>query len=241
MSPVDDDNAPLPLPPLGLRPDVPPLTPQPWSAAQVLSALSTYLPVVLMALLAIVTWWLLKQSPEPEVAQGTRPLRHVPDYELRGFSVQRQSASNAAAGVLEGERVRHYPDTDTLEIDAVRLRWRDADGRYLLATAKRAVAQADASVLVLEGDARVVREAARAPSVAAALEGERFEFRSEWLQIDTRKQRVESDRPVVVTLGRSRFDARSVVYEYGEHSIDLGGPVHGSLAPVVAAATEVLP
>lgn len=227
MSPVDHDDAPLPLPQLGQRTDVPQLAPQPWSS-RLFGALGTYLPVLLMALLAVVTWWLVKQSPEPEEPASVRPLSHEADYEMRGFSVRRQSAAGESAGVIEGERVRHYPDTDTLEIDAVRLRWRDADGRITLATASRAVAKADGSELTLEGNARVERQALGTDRP----EDQRFEFRSEWLQVDTRAQRIRTDRPVVLTLGGSRFEARALVYDHRSQDLDLAGPVRGSIEPL---------
>lgn len=220
---MEHDTAPLPLPPLGVRADVLPLNHQSW-LVRIAGGLLTYLPVLLMALLAAVTWWLVREASEPEPTLGPRVVRHEPDYEMRGFSVQRYGASGPSASVVDGERMRHYPDTDTLEIDAVRIRWRDADGRLTLATARRAVSLADGSELVLEGDAKVVREAARG---ARASGDERFEFRTDWMQIDVRQQKVRTDRPVVVLLGRSRFEARSLTYDHHEHVIELNGPVHG--------------
>lgn len=227
MSPVDHDDEPLPLPPLGARSDVARLERLPWSS-RLLADLGTYLPVLLMALLAVVTWWLVKQSPEPQAPASVRAPSHEADYEMRGFSVRRQSATGESAGVIEGERVRHYADTDTLEIDAVRLRWRDADGRITLATASRAVAKADGSELTLEGNARVERQALGTERP----QDQHFEFRSEWLQVDARAQRIRTDHPVVLTLGDSRFEARALVYDHRSQHLDLSGPVRGSITPL---------
>lgn len=226
MSPVDHDAEPLPLPPLGARSDVARLERLPWSS-RLLAGLGTYLPVLLMALLASVTWWLVKQSPEPQQPTLERAPSHDADYEMLGFSVRRQNAAGDSAGVITGERVRHYADTDTLEIDAVRLRWRDADGHTTLASASKAVAKSDGSELVLQGDARVERQALGTDRP----EDQHFEFRSEWLRVDALNQRISTDRPVVLMLGSNRFQARALAYDHRTQQLDLSGPVSGSLVP----------
>ena len=60
------------------------------------------------------------------------PLRHEPDYTMRDFSVQRFSADGPLRAQIEGDALRHYPDTDTLEIDNARLRAVGPDGRVTL-------------------------------------------------------------------------------------------------------------
>lgn len=220
---MDDDNAPLPLPPLGLRHDVERLERLPWRI-RLMNAALTYLPLLLMALLALATWWLVQQTPEPEPERASAPLRHEPDYEMRGFSVRHHTLTGPSAAVIEGEHVRHYTDTDTLEIDRVRLRWRDAAGRETEAVADHAIARTDGSALTLDG--RVIVR-------SHSGDGEPFEFRGEQLQVDARNQRMRSDRPVQLVQGRSRFDAGSIDYDHPQQSLLLGRSVQGVLGASV--------
>ena len=102
---------------------------------------------MLMALLAAGTWWLVRNAPTFEPPRAAPPPRHEPDYVMRGFVVQRFAADGALRTQIEGDTLRHYPDTDTLEIDQARIRSvaddgaRDAGhapgGRWPTATAAR--------------------------------------------------------------------------------------------------------
>ena len=91
--------------------------------------LSLYLPVVLMGLLALSTWWLVRNAPQPQDPRPATALRHEPDYQMNGVSVR----SFAPAGRLQtevlGAVARHYPDTDTLEISNVTLRGQNPNGQ----------------------------------------------------------------------------------------------------------------
>ena len=79
---------------------------------------------------------------------------------MHRFSLQRFAPDGTLRAQIEGDELRHYPDTDTLEIDAVRIR-AIAPGRHVtVATARRALVNGDATEVQLLGGAQVVREAA---------------------------------------------------------------------------------
>ena len=122
---------------------------QPWTW-QLAQVASTYLPVMLMALLAIGTWWLVKNTVPPSDDRPVVAPRHEPDYEMHHFSVQRYTPAGSLEAQLEGEALRHYPDTDTLEIDNVRLRAVDAEGRTSVATAQHALSNGEQIVRRVE-------------------------------------------------------------------------------------------
>jgi lipopolysaccharide export system protein LptC len=222
---LDDlDDGPLPLPPLTARAhDAPSAPPLPW-AARLRNGLANYLPVLLMGLLAAASWWLVKRSPEPEAIAPSGPVRHEPDYEMRGFSVQRYTAAGPAQGVIEGDVVRHYPDSQTLEIDGVRLRWTDAAGHTLRASAARALAEQDSGLVTLQGGARVERDGERPDDPP-------FEFTGERMVFDTRAGRVRSQDPVTLRQGPHTFTAGSIAYDHGTRVAELGNGVQGRLQP----------
>lgn len=229
---LDDlDDGPLPLPPLTARAhDAPSAPPQPWTA-RLRSGLANYLPVLLMGLLAAASWWLVKRSPEPETIAPSGPVRHEPDYEMRGFSVQRYTVAGPAQGVIEGDVMRHYPDSQTVEIDGVRLRWTDAAGHTLRASAAHALAEQDSGLVTLRGGARVERDAEQPGDPP-------FEFTGERMVFDTRAGRVHSQDPVTLRQGPHTFTAGHIDYDHGSRVADLGGGVQGQVQPHAAGSGD---
>ncbi len=199
-------------------------TPQlPWHLRLVEQA-SAYLPLLLMALLALGTWWLVKNTPLPESERSTAPLRHEADYSMRNFMVQRFGANGAMRAQIEGDAMRHYPDTDTLEVDNARIRHIGADGRVTVASAQRALANGDASEVQLQGGAHVTREASRA-------DAEPIEFDGEFLHAFLATERVRSHLPVTVTHGATRIQADAMEYDNLEQVVQLKGHVQASFPP----------
>jgi lipopolysaccharide export system protein LptC len=219
---MDDRDSLLPMLPLA-RPAAAAVVRRPWRQRAADSMVS-YLPVLLMALLALATWWLAKNTPVPAPERPAPPLRHEPDYEMLGFSVQRFTRQGPANSVIEGRWLRHFPDTDTLEIEGVRVLWTDSQGRQTVATALRAVANADGSEVQLAGEARLVRDAAADDAGSS-----RLEFRSEFLHLDTQVQRVRTHLPVTLIQGGSELQAGSLQYDHQAGVVDLGGRVRGTL------------
>lgn len=191
--------------------------------------LSLYLPVLLMGLLALGTWWLVRNAPMPQLPAVERPLSHLPDYFMKNFSVKSFDATGRLQSEVQGDTARHYPDTDTLEIDQVRMRSVTLEGRRTLATANRALTNADGTEVQLFGNAIVTREPV--PPKPGAPAQPRLEFRSEFLHAYTDSERVRSDQPVVLTRGNDRFTADAMDYDNLDQVLQLRGRVKGVLMP----------
>ena len=191
--------------------------------------LSIYLPVVLMGLLALGTWWLVRNAPAPLLPTTERAPTHQPDYVMKGFAVKSFDGTGRLQSEVKGAVGRHYPDTDTLEIDQVHMRSTTPQGRVTVATANRALSNADGTEVQLFGNAIVTREPLPAKPGAAAQP--RMEFRGEFLHAFTNTERVRSDQPVTLTRGNDRFTADSMDYDNLDQVLNLRGRVHGILMP----------
>jgi lipopolysaccharide export system protein LptC len=190
--------------------------------ARVLHQLSAYLPMLLMGLLALGTWWLVKNTPMPQTDRAAAAPTHDPDYTMTRFTVQRFAPDGALRVQIEGELLRHYPDTDTLEIDNARIRAIAPDGRITLATARRALANADASEVQLSGGANVLRE---------ALGGdEAIEFRGEFLHAFQSSERVRSHLPVTVLRGTTQVYADALEYDNLARVLRLDGRIRAEFS-----------
>ena len=190
---------------------------------RLLSLTASYLPLLLMALLALGTWWLVKSTPPGSLPGPVLPPRHEPDYEMTQFTAQRFAADGALRTQIEGDRLRHYPDTDTLEIDNPRIRYIAPDGRIMRASAQRALANADASDVQLSGNAQVTREATASEAA--------IEFRGESLEVFKNVERLRSQQPVTVTQGTTELHAAGMAYDNLSRVVTLQGKVRAVFVP----------
>ncbi len=189
---------------------------------------SVYLPIILMAVLAMGTYWLARNTPVLGPAEAQRAPTHDPDYVMRGFSVKTFDASGRLKSEVHGKEARHFPDTDTLEIDQPRIRSVNERDDLTLATAQRALSNGDGSEVQLIGDAVVTREASR--NERGELQP-RLEFRGEFLHAFLNAERVKSNKPVQLTRGTDRFTADSLDYDNIGQVLELHGRVRGLLVP----------
>lgn len=218
-------NTAAPLPPLGPRASARPLA---WRLRRVWDQASIYLPVLLMGLMALGSYWLLHATPEAAAPAAARPVTSEPDYFMRRFSVKVFDANGVLQSEVYGAEVRHRPDTDTVEIDQARIRSVQPNGLLTTATAQRVTSNAAQTEFVLEGNAEVVREAGRSPDGTLL---PRLEFRGQRLQVFTQPQRLVSDRPVTLLRGNDRINADTLDYQGDDRVLLFSGRVKAQLNP----------
>ena len=194
------------------------------SLSRVWEQASIYLPVLLMAFLAMGTWWLVRNAPKPLQANVEKVVSAEPDYRMQVFSVHQFDANGRLQSIVTGQEGRHLPLTDTTEIDQVRTRSIAPDGAVTTSVAQRGISNADASEVQLWGDAVVERLPASAGAQPLKLEGE---FLHAW----TQEERVKSHLPVVITRGNNRFSGNSLDYDNLSQVVILNGRVKGLINP----------
>jgi lipopolysaccharide export system protein LptC len=184
--------------------------------------LSSYLPLLLMLLLVLATWWLVRSTPLPGPPAEARPVRSEPDYTMRQFALERFDAAGRLVLRVEGDWLRHFPDTDRVEIEQAQIRAIAPDGRVTLASARRALGNGDGSELQLLGGAEVTSTDA---------DGAPVWIKSEFLHAFLVTERVRTDRPVVVRHGNTEVSAAGLEYDNGARRLDLTGPMKAVLKP----------
>ena len=199
--------APRPAPALGFR---------------LRQALSSYLPLGLMALLALSTGWLVKHTPQSPSPAATGAVRQDPDYTMTGFSIVRFGPDGREVLRIAGNVLRHYPATDQLDIEGVRIHATAPDGRVTDATARRALANGDGSEVQLLGGARVVSQIDGSDSL---------EMRGEFLHAFLRFERLRSHLPVQVRRGGTETRAGGLDYNHLDRQLQFLGPVRTTVMP----------
>jgi lipopolysaccharide export system protein LptC len=204
-------------PPRGL----PPRAPLPWHQ-RVRDMLATYLPLMLMLMLALGTWWLVRNTPSADGPRESSLPRKEPDYTMDHFVIERFDKDGRLKVRMQGDRLRHFADTEIIEVDNARVRAVAADGRITLAQARRAVANGDGSEVQLIGEARVDSTGPR---------GEPIQFRGEFLHAFLNTERVRSHLPVVVTSDGQEFRAAGMEYDHLTGQLQLEGKMRALLLP----------
>jgi lipopolysaccharide export system protein LptC len=191
--------------------------------------LAVYLPLLIMGMMAMSTYWLVRSTPAMGDAELEVAPRHVPDYFMRDFSVKVFGEDGKLKSEIVGIEGRHFPDTDTLEIDQPRIRLMGAEGRVTTAVAARGLINADGSEAQLFDNAVVVRDASvNAQGVVTP----RSELRSNFLHLFANTEQVRSHLPVVLVRGAGdRFTADEMDYDNLDRVMKLKGRVHGTLQP----------
>lgn len=222
---LENDTEPLPLAPLlaPVRREEDRRHRDPWPS-RLLLAVARWLPILLMATLALFTFWLVRQTATMAPDRPERAPSHVPDYEMRGFSIQRHLSGGGAPSVIEGDRVRHFPDTDTFDIEGMRMRWLDDQGRVTLVSATHATMDPARNEVVLTKDGHLRRPAQ--PGVDQGLE-----LWGDDLIFDTEAQTMRSKRPVSIKVGEHRFQSGGIVYDHRDQQLELRGGVQGTVQP----------
>ena len=188
-----------------------------------------YLPLICLGILALTTYWLVRTTPATNnAAPVITRTGHTPDYFMEGFSVKTFDSKGRLRSEVKGDRAQHFPDAEWLEIDAIRIRSIDEQGRITTATANRGLTTDDGAQVQLLGNAVVIREGIPSATGSAAL---RTEYRGEFLHAFMVSEKLHSDRPVEIIHGQDHFTADRLDYDNVEGQMQMDGHVHVTLQP----------
>lgn len=188
-----------------------------------------YLPILLMGALAMGSYWLVRNAPVTQATATDRAVNHEADYFLRKFSIKTFTPQGKLKNELFGGQAKHFADTDTIEVDNVRIHNYNELGRLTTVTsANRAISNGDNSEVQLYGKAISVREAALD---ANGVMQPKMEFRGEFLHTFVNEERLKSHLPIVIRRGNSEFTAETLDYSNLDRIINLQGRVKAVLQP----------
>jgi lipopolysaccharide export system protein LptC len=178
------------------------------------------LPVVLVGLLAFVSWWMVSNAPRLDAVAPAAVASSAPDFRMQQFSMRQFTPQGQVRATVEGRQLLHYPGARLSEIEQAVLQGVDPGGIAYEARADLARVD-DANTRVdLLGDATVVRQDPQGPA----------RFRGDAVTVFTQEQRVESDRPMELQQGTSLVRANGFRYDHRSGLTELRGGVRGSMA-----------
>jgi lipopolysaccharide export system protein LptC len=187
--------------------------------ALLIDRLVLVLPLLMVAMLALGSYWMVRSAPGVDTGELPRPPDDTPDYLIEGFTVQKFDANGRLSALLQGASAQRLPDAPWIEIQKFTFRSTDTQGQLKLASADQGLSNPDNNEFQLSGNARMVREAHPAGDYP------RLEIRGDFLHVWTEPEKVESDRPVQIVHGKHRIRADSLQYDGTTRALQMDGRV----------------
>jgi lipopolysaccharide export system protein LptC len=190
---------------------------------RLLDALSVYLPLIVLALLASGSWWLVRSLPALNSPPANKPVRQDPDYRLSDFSVKSFNKHGQMTREVSGASAQHFPATESLHIEEIRIFAQNEKDDRMDAQAQKGIASDDGKQITLLGRAQAIQHP-RDTRPQIELHGERLVALPD-------EDKVVSDDPVRILRGRDVFTANAMSFNSNSGEYALQGRVRGSLMP----------
>lgn len=198
------------------------------------------LPLLIMSLLCIVTWWLVLIAPEIPSMSKKKVLRDTPDLIMNNFTVERFDESGALRSTLKAIQAQRIPLNKEVMLNNVDLMTTEVaehngmpqpvlntpgiEFYRTTAIADRGFFYNDDSMIELVDNAYVTRQ----PYLATGNE-QKLEFRGNELKIMLAENgKLYSDQPVEITQEGTQFTANTMTYDYLTNTLHMIGRVIGN-------------
>jgi lipopolysaccharide export system protein LptC len=180
---------------------------------------STLFPLLLMLALAAASLWLERAVQAPE-RDNSGKTRHDPDFIAEEFGITKIGVAGKPEYVLSAARMLHYPDDESTDVVAPRLVQRNDNATPIVIRADRGVIAKSGAEASFHGNVVVLREAGRGQS--------ELRVETEYLQIVPDRDLARTDRPVIITEGRSRLSGVGMEFNNKTRQFALQSQVKGT-------------
>jgi lipopolysaccharide export system protein LptC len=177
-------------------------------------------PLLLMLTLAAASFWLERAVQAPEHDKSGK-LRHDPDFIADDFGITKMDASGKPEYILSAARMLHYPDNDSTDIVTPRLVQRHDNDAAIVIHADRGTVSKNGEEASFYDNVVVVRE--------AALGRDELRVQTEYLQIVPDRDLARTDKPVIITEGRSRLSGVGMEFNNKTRQFALLSQVRGTI------------
>src|SRR5512146_2106167 len=162
--------------------------------------LTAWFPLLLLAILAALTFWLDRVVQLPAATRG-ESTRHDPDYIVDGVSAMRMGPDGNVIHTLNARKMIHYPDDDSTHLESPRFVNYATPRAPITITAREALVSRNGDDVYFHDDVRVTRGPYDDKSELV--------MRTSYLEVVPDENIARTDRPVLIT------DANTVVNAVG--------------------------
>ena len=218
-----------------------------------LDRLIAWSPVLLLASLAALTYWLDAQVQQQQ-ARRDGNARHDPDLFIESFRAVSFDTDGQVRQALAAKRAQHYPDDDSVDFIGPSLVLTDPGKPRFSVTADKGALSGDRETISLAGNVRALRDAVPAqpaaaksgpaksgpakngPGKAATIAGTEgpsgpVTITTESLRIVPKQGRADTDKAVTIEEPRGIIHAVGMALDNKAKTLKLKSGVRGTLQP----------
>lgn len=202
-----------------------------------LRGLLRLMPLILMGLLTLLTFWLVKKNSPPEQSPLERVRLHEPDYIITDGALSSLNELGQTKYRVIGKKVTHYDDDASIDIDAPRMRMFMPKQSPVTIKADLGHMDGDLTMLDLIDNAEIFRPAQVASEDTPAKP--RLLARSAFFKVLINEDIVETNKPLTLEQGMSIMQStEGGVFNNVEQSMVLSGQVRGRIERIQSGSDQ---
>ena len=177
----------------------------------------------LLIILVMGTWWAAEYAQNAVEIDPPSKNTHEFDTWAKNSIIVRTNLEGHVITRLEGDRVEHFPDDDSYEVETPRAFSLRPENPLTVATAKAATIYDEGDRIIMKGDAVMLRlgDETHQP----------LNFRSDVITILVKEDISFTDLPGVAVNGRSRLTGVGMLYNNATREIDVFKSSDMDIAP----------
>jgi len=183
--------------------------------------LITWSPLILVALLATMSFW-LDRKVQPSTHRPDGSGRHDPDFIIEGFSAVKMNPDGTRRYALTAKRMVHFPDDNSTQLESPRLVYFDYQRAPVTIRSETADSVQGGDDVFFRGDVQLIRS-------AYASNAELGVFTS-FLHVIPDKDLAKTDKPVRMVEGNSTASSVGLEFDNAVRNIKLLSEVKSSYA-----------
>jgi lipopolysaccharide export system protein LptC len=195
-----------------------------------LDRLTSWSPVLLLAGLAALTYWLNAQV-QPPAPRHDGSTRHDPDLYLVDFRALDFDAAGRPRESLAATRGEHFPDDASTELTAPTIRLTQPDRPPFTVTAARARITGDRENAYFEGNVVARRDAEAAGAAAGGPPAGPITLTTDYLHVIPKTEQAQTDRAVTIREPRGIIEAVGMTFDNKTKLLKLKSRVSGTFEP----------
>jgi lipopolysaccharide export system protein LptC len=186
------------------------------------------MPLILMGVLTLVTFWLVQKNTPPEKSAVERVRLHEPDYTIANGALSALNELGLTKYRILGNKVIHYDDDASIDILAPRIRLFQPDKPPVTVKSDTGHLDGDLTILDLIDNASIFRPAQAATDTQAATV--RMLASSTYFKVLINDDIIETNRPITLEQGMSTMHSNEGgKFNNIEQSMMLLGQVKGRI------------
>jgi len=187
-------------------------------------------PVLLLAGLAALTYWLDAQI-QPSNSRRDGATRHDPDMYIDNFSAVTYGTDGGILQSLAAKHAQHYADDDSIDLTSPSLTLTDPGKPRLTIAADLGTVSGNREIVTLRGNVRATRDAETAATTRGRAPAGPATFSTDLLRVTPKQSRAETDRLVTIEEPRGIIQGVGMVYDNALRTFKLKSAVRGTLQP----------